>query len=661
LNGLAAGTYYVRAFPYKGIQNPSYTLTIKPPTGSSSGQNGQNGTTPEDFVAEQKSDGQVVLSWNAIENATTYYIYQQNGSEWVLITTTTDVTITLSPDDLATDDYTFAVTAIVNDEESEKTTTTTSDEEVVPSTNPEDPNNPTPDTDPNNPTPDTDPNNPTLDPDPNNPNPDTDPNNPTLDPDPNNPNPDTDPNNPTPNNPDPTTPTPPSVPSGVTATRTGNGQVTFNWNAVTGATSYNIYQVDGQNLVLVGTVTGTSFTLSNLASGSYTWKISAVSNNGESGKNTINLAIENNSNIEGNNTIETAHDLGAVTKLTTLENLDLHDGEDADWYRFELTAKGDVNSYIRLEFLSALGNLNLQLFDSSQKLIKTSALNGDMDQLTLNKLAAGVYYIKVYGQLGATNPSYTLTVIPPAASVIPDPVTPEEPTTPEPVTPEEPTTPEPVTPEEPTTPEPVTPEEPTTPEPVTPEEPTTPEPVTPDPVTPEPTTPIPTEPEPTTPDLTTTPVDVVPTTPTQPVTTPNVQTQTDSLQVTFNRSVVTNDLSKLFFETHSEFLVSAPVVEIIGHETTDEGGVIVQWTISESEQDEEPVNLYYAETLLPKVSETVVSKLQIFVAFSSFAGRTNKELTTEFVESNVYQVEQPAEPEQGQRQESGSESESEQE
>ena len=31
LDGLGAGTYYVRAYGYRGVTNPSYTLTISPP------------------------------------------------------------------------------------------------------------------------------------------------------------------------------------------------------------------------------------------------------------------------------------------------------------------------------------------------------------------------------------------------------------------------------------------------------------------------------------------------------------------------------------------------------------------------------------------------------------------------------------------------------
>lgn len=37
LNGLGAGTYYVRVYGYQGVPNPNYSLTVQPPTASSPG------------------------------------------------------------------------------------------------------------------------------------------------------------------------------------------------------------------------------------------------------------------------------------------------------------------------------------------------------------------------------------------------------------------------------------------------------------------------------------------------------------------------------------------------------------------------------------------------------------------------------------------------
>jgi fibronectin type 3 domain-containing protein len=81
------------------------------------------------------------------------------------------------------------------------------------------------------------------------------------------------------------TPTPPSPPTGVTATP-GNAQVTLNWNASTGATSYNVKRstTSGGPYTTIATgVTATSFTNTGLTNGTtYFFVVSAVNSAGES-------------------------------------------------------------------------------------------------------------------------------------------------------------------------------------------------------------------------------------------------------------------------------------------------------------------------------------------------------------------------------------------
>jgi hypothetical protein len=213
------------------------------------------------------------------------------------------------------------------------------------------------------------------------------------------------------------------MPSNLSATQTSNGQVALTWNAVTGAESYNVYRQEGQNLILVGAITSTSYTFSNLDDGLYNFAISAVSSNGESDKNIVTINVVNevivltptDDNYENNNTIDTAYDLGKITSSTTIENLALLD--DADYYRFELTAKGDKNSFINIVFDTTLGDLELQIFNSAKKSVKNSSSVSNEERITLNGMAAGIYYIRVFGYRQATNPSYKLTISPPAASV----------------------------------------------------------------------------------------------------------------------------------------------------------------------------------------------------------------------------------------------------
>ncbi|MCX8091165.1 MAG: fibronectin type III domain-containing protein [Verrucomicrobiae bacterium] len=69
--------------------------------------------------------------------------------------------------------------------------------------------------------------------------------------------------------------TAPAAPSGLTATA-GKRRVTLSWNAVSGATAYRVYYAQGGKYTLRATVTGTTYTDSNLTAGStYCYAVTA--------------------------------------------------------------------------------------------------------------------------------------------------------------------------------------------------------------------------------------------------------------------------------------------------------------------------------------------------------------------------------------------------
>jgi fibronectin type 3 domain-containing protein len=78
---------------------------------------------------------------------------------------------------------------------------------------------------------------------------------------------------------------PPPAPTGLTATP-ASGQITLQWNASSGATSYNIYRAttSGGETLLVSGVTGTSYLNTGLTNGTtYYYKVKAVNSAGTSG------------------------------------------------------------------------------------------------------------------------------------------------------------------------------------------------------------------------------------------------------------------------------------------------------------------------------------------------------------------------------------------
>lgn len=83
----------------------------------------------------------------------------------------------------------------------------------------------------------------------------------------------------------------PAAPTGVTATATTSTQVQVTWNAVTGATSYEIYRRDpGGAYALRGTSLTTSFPDSASAGTAYLYRVRAVNAGGSSGDSAADLA-----------------------------------------------------------------------------------------------------------------------------------------------------------------------------------------------------------------------------------------------------------------------------------------------------------------------------------------------------------------------------------
>lgn len=128
-------------------------------------------------------------------------------------------------------------------------------------------------------------------------------------------------------------------------------------------------------------------------------------------------------NLETNNTFATATLLrtGSGTTLTgsqTVSNLTIHNSTDEDWFKFTTVAASTQAHSVRIQFLHANGDLELQLYNSSQQVLRSATSSNDNESLSLDGLAAGTYYLRVYGHNGATN-SYSLTVDVPSGTTAP--------------------------------------------------------------------------------------------------------------------------------------------------------------------------------------------------------------------------------------------------
>ena len=117
---------------------------------------------------------------------------------------------------------------------------------------------------------------------------------------------------------------------------------------------------------------------------------------------------------ENNDTVGTAYDLGTLTSPKTIGSLVMTDSED--WFKFTITSAAKPGDFVSIGFNNSQGNLQLAIYSSYGYLMGASEGTGNTEAVTLNLLQPGTYYAKVYGAGGAQNPSYSLTISPPAAA-----------------------------------------------------------------------------------------------------------------------------------------------------------------------------------------------------------------------------------------------------
>jgi hypothetical protein len=115
--------------------------------------------------------------------------------------------------------------------------------------------------------------------------------------------------------------------------------------------------------------------------------------------------------FENNDTLSSAYNLGTPSATQTVSNLVMADS--ADWFRFTTSTAGTSGSGVSISFQNAQGNLQLALFNASGVQIASSLGSGNGESISLNGVAAGTYYVDVFGNAGATNPNYSLTITPP--------------------------------------------------------------------------------------------------------------------------------------------------------------------------------------------------------------------------------------------------------
>ncbi len=92
----------------------------------------------------------------------------------------------------------------------------------------------------------------------------------------------------------------------------------------------------------------------------------------------------------------------------TYPPMSIHAANNDDYYLVTSTATGPLT--VRIDFQNSQGNLQLAAYNSSQSQLASSQTTGNFETVTVNAVGGLQYYFRVWGNSGATNPSYTLSV-----------------------------------------------------------------------------------------------------------------------------------------------------------------------------------------------------------------------------------------------------------
>lgn len=141
---------------------------------------------------------------------------------------------------------------------------------------------------------------------------------------------------------------------------------------------------------------------SGTAGGSYTWSVDGPA---------VGIADDG---FEENDSLSRASSLGVLASQRTVAGLVMADS--ADWFSFTTASAGTSAHSASISFQNAQGDLGLELYSGSGRLLASSNTAGNVETVSLNGLGAGTYYVRAFGSQGATNPGYTLTVTPPPAA-----------------------------------------------------------------------------------------------------------------------------------------------------------------------------------------------------------------------------------------------------
>ena len=119
---------------------------------------------------------------------------------------------------------------------------------------------------------------------------------------------------------------------------------------------------------------------------------------------------------ESNDTQSEAYTLRDIEGIETIDGLSIHVAGDVDWFSFEMLETATDWHSISIAFFHEIGDLDLAVHNSAGELLGSSEGVNGFEQVSLDGLPAGEYYVSVWGFEDDTNPEYILTIIAPEES-----------------------------------------------------------------------------------------------------------------------------------------------------------------------------------------------------------------------------------------------------
>ncbi|WP_035367395.1 pre-peptidase C-terminal domain-containing protein, partial [Dolichospermum circinale] len=196
------------------------------------------------------------------------------------------------------------------------------------------------------------------------------------------------------------------------ATGTSSNYVKINFPGSSGDIDLKLYQADGTYITgSTGTGNEELISLAGLAAGNYFVQVYGYNGatNTYSLQTSLPTATITGDQFEPNNTQLTAKDFGLISGIREWENLSITSG-DQDWFKFRLGTTGSEGNFLKIAFTHSLGDVDVKLYNASNVEVASSTGVGDEEEISLQGLAAGDYFVQVYGYNNATNPNYSLTI-----------------------------------------------------------------------------------------------------------------------------------------------------------------------------------------------------------------------------------------------------------